>query len=108
MYVKTFLVGLLLAMKAARAYIERNQDGVKDHSTAPGWLRILNALEAITAVISDLLGNPIVALGARVKRTSPEYQATLNNLRQESVDDYIRIPARVMRREEYEEWRKTL
>ena len=103
MFVKTFLVGLLLTLKAARAYIERNQDGVKDHTTSEEWLKVLNALDAIVQVIDFLLGSPILALGKRVSRTNPAYIATLSKLRENDAD-WVRIPARVVRREDAPKW----
>lgn len=104
MFVKTFLVGLLLTLKAARSYINRNEDGIKAHMSDVDYMRVLNALDAITAVIDVLIGSPILAMGARVKRTDPTYQATLSNLRVVSADEYVRIPARVVRKSEAEKW----
>lgn len=104
MFVKTFLVGLMLALKAARAYIDRNQDGIKEHLSSVDWLAVLNALDAINAVLDILIASPVVALGTRVKRNSEEYRTTISNLRSMSTDEYVRIPARVVRREEAQKW----
>lgn len=104
MFVKTFLVGLALALKAARAYIDRNQDGIKEHVSSVDWLQVLNCLDAINVVLDLLIGSPVMSLGKRVKRNSEQYQTVMSNLKSVSADEYVRIPARVVRREEAAKW----
>lgn len=97
MWVKTFLVGLRLAAMVYRAYVNRNRDGLEENTSGEEMAWILNAYDAIQDVINILQGSPVMALGKRVKRNSPEYQAVLANLREtrKSEARIVRTPAKV-------------
>ena len=101
MFIRTFLVGLLLIFKAARAYVHRNQDGLEEHTTGEEMAFILNAVDALTDVINLFAGNSFVLMGSRTKPNSEVYVAAKNNLREiKAVEPrYVRTSASVKKEE---------
>lgn len=98
MFIKTFLVGLLLAVKFARAYIDRNRDGIQAHADPATFAAVLNFFDAANVLIEFLLGSPVIALGKRVRANSEEYRAVMSELgQQRSFSNVQRRPAQISR-----------
>lgn len=99
MFIKTFLVGLMIFFKAARAYVNRNRDGLEEHTTGEEMAFILNAVDAITDVINLFLPNTFLTLEGKGKQKQQNYKTALSKLREIKANEpkYRRIPASVER-----------
>lgn len=84
-FVRTFLYGLLLVLKALRAYFNRNEDGIKEHLSADVFDLLVEVIANVSLIIEAILGSPLAVSSLKMQSSDERYKIALVKLRERRV-----------------------